>query len=179
VNPPAAARWPKVEGEGLYLQLIACAAWMADKSRRSREFSDTICGSIEGTVIKISDVIKRSRGGQSQSRRPRFFKDPNYLAAHIAACCVAEWRGRDWALASLGVRAVAAGRGRYRRVRCADGLTMRNVRDAAADYAVELVNKHYMPGNRRREAKVEAVMDLLMHARTKWPTGNHPVELER
>jgi hypothetical protein len=156
MKSPAAAQWPKVESEWLYVQLVECAARMVpSRSRGKRELFGM---PIEGPVIEVG---KRPRGGQP--RRPgRFFADPNLVAAHIAAYCVAEWSGKS----DEYMRRV-----QYK-VRCADG-KKRNTRDAAALYAVELVNKHYislLPCNQRRhQAEFDAVVDLLNHGRTKWP----------
>jgi hypothetical protein len=165
MKPPAVVPRAHVELKYFYRQLVEYAAdFLRSKSRRKREPSGILReliprGPIEGALIEVR--YRRPRRGQPD-RPGRFFTNPNYVAAAIAASCVEDWRGSD---------SGSKRRGSYK-VRLADG-SMSNTRDAAARFAVELVNKHYAPllPKRRGEASFDAVMELLQRSRTKWPSG--------
>jgi hypothetical protein len=178
MKPQTAARWPDVGHEDFYAQLVEYAAALVQRrSRRKIEPSGILrdlVGPIEGTTLHVRDIVrdmgrqlsdlKRPRRGQP-SRPGRFFADPNHVAAAIAAGCVEDWRGTPIAGSKR--------RGPYK-LRCADG-SMSNARDAAARFAVKLVNERYIPllprNHRSREAKFDTVIELLKRSRTKWPSG--------
>lgn len=148
----------------------AVRALTASKSRRKfPEPSGTLrglAGPIEGRILKVSELgYKRPRGGQefSKHRPSRFFMDPNKVAAAIAVRCIEDWRQ---------VPVSGPKRRAPYKVPRGDG-SMSNTHDLAAEYAVELVNKHYihlLP--RSRNANVESVKELLRRGRTDWPAGN-------
>jgi hypothetical protein len=115
--------------------------------------------SVEGKLVEV----RRGRGALFSRRGTRrFFRDPNLVAAVIAALCMDDLRGSD-----SGKR-----QGPYK-VRRADGW-IRKTQDAAARYAVKLVNRHYVPllQERRRTANSDTVRDLLKHGRTNWPSDD-------
>jgi hypothetical protein len=111
---------------------------------------EIVVGTIDGPTVRVD--FKRSRGGKEfgKHRPSRFFMDPNKVAAAIAVSLAEDLR-----------RAPVS------------EPKMNNKRDLAAEYSVELVNKHYihlLP--RCRKANVETVKELLRQARTNWPSGN-------
>jgi hypothetical protein len=164
MKAPPGAPYPNVELEYFYAQLAVYAAeWVRSRSRNKREPSGILKdlappSPVEG--IPVQYVRKSPRGGQPV-RSGRFFGDPNLVAAAIAAQCISDWRGTEDSEKRHGPY----------KVLCLDG-SMRNTRDAAARFAVALINKHYtplLPPSRRREAELTKVLALLNRNRGEWP----------
>jgi hypothetical protein len=156
---------PKNDLEYFYVQLLEYAAdWVRTRSREREPagiLKDLVVpGPIEGG-ISLRYKPKLARGGQP-IRSGRFFYDPNQVAAALAAECVEDWRGTD----------VGSKRHGSYKLRSADGSM--NIHDAAARFAVKLVNEHYVPllarDRRRREADHASVMELLRRSRAHWPS---------
>ena len=156
MKPPAVAS-ADAELEYLYRQLVEYAAdFLRSRSRGKREPSGILrelipCGPVEGALIEVR--YRHPRGGQVD-RPGRFFTNPNRVAAAIAASCADE----DFPGAKR------RGKG-----------SISPAREAAAKFAIKLVNERYihlLPVNRRREAKLDAVMELLRKSRTRWPLGD-------
>jgi hypothetical protein len=106
----------------------------------------------------------------------RFFRDPNRVAAAIAATCIAEFR-EEWGRTNPNSHLPY-------KIRQADG-TNKRLHVIAAEYAVEFVNCEYVGDHetdgpadqieahtllpRRRKAGLDTVLGLLHYNRTAWP----------
>jgi hypothetical protein len=148
------------QSSDIYVTILKEAA----EALRSRPLGLLLGGSpIEGKFV----AVQQGRGARFSRRGTRrFFGDPNLVAAVIAALCIDDiddWRGSD----------SRSKRQRPHRVRRADG-SISSTQDAAARYAVKLINRYYVPllPDRDRMAKSDTVKGLLKHGRTNWPSDD-------